>query len=496
MKPMQIKQTKDNALEKTFTVTMTAEEISQRVDEKLQEIGQTMKIPGFRPGKVPLAVLKSRYGQSVLGEVLESAVNDSSMKAINENKIKPAMQPKIEVESFEEGKGLKYTMVVEVLPEIKLTDIKKLKLERHTAKPEAKTVDEALERIAKGNKTLEDVKEKRAAKKGDTVVIDFDGTVDGEARPGMKGDDYALELGSNSFVDTFEDQLVGCKAGDKKDVTVTFPKDYGSEELAGKEAVFTVTVKKLQKSVLPKTDDEFAKTLGFDDLKALKAAVTEQIQADYDRLTRLHTKRQLLDILDETHTFDVPAGMLDSEYESILHHLAHQDGSHHHGEECNHELDLSDSEKKEYREIAKRRVKLGLVLAEIGRENKVEVSQGELQQAVINEARRYPGQEKQVFEYYQSTPQALEALRAPLYEEKIVDFILEICSVINTSVSFDDLLKLAEEAEQSIDTKKKSSSKGKKASSKKSGSDKKTSADKGTASKTKKGDKKTDGKKK
>jgi trigger factor len=496
MKPMQIKQTKDNALEKTFTVTMTAEEISQRVDEKLQEIGQTMKIPGFRPGKVPLAVLKSRYGQSVLGEVLESAVNDSSMKAINENKIKPAMQPKIEVESFEEGKGLKYTMVVEVLPEIKLTDIKKLKLERHTAKPEAKTVDEALERIAKGNKTLEDVKEKRAAKKGDTVVIDFDGTVDGEARPGMKGDDYALELGSNSFVDTFEEQLVGCKAGDKKDVTVTFPKDYGSEELAGKEAVFAVTVKKLQKSVLPKTDDEFAKTLGFDDLKALKAAVTEQIQADYDRLTRLHTKRQLLDILDETHTFDVPAGMLDSEYESILHHLAHQDGSHHHGEECDHDVDLSDSEKKEYREIAKRRVKLGLVLAEIGRENKVEVSQGELQQAVINEARRYPGQEKQVFEYYQSTPQALEALRAPLYEEKIVDFILEICSVINTSVSFDDLLKLAEEAEQSIDTKKKSSSKGKKASSKKSGSDKKTSADKGTASKTKTGDKKTDGKKK
>jgi len=495
---MQIKQTKDNALEKTFTVTMTAEEIDQRVDAKLQEIGQTMKIPGFRPGKVPLAVLKSRYSQTIMGEVLESAVNDSTMKAINENNIKPAMQPKIEVESFEEGKGLKYTMTIEILPEIKLTDLKKLKLERHTAKPEAKTIDEALERIAKSNKVPEDVKEKRAAKTGDIVVIDFDGTVDGEARPGMKGDDYALELGSKSFVDTFEDQLVGSKAGDKKSITVTFPKDYGSEELAGKEAVFAVTVKKLQTSVLPKTDDEFAKKLGFDDLKGLKKAVTEQIQGDYDRLTRLHTKRQLLDILDETHKFDVPAGMLDSEYDSILHHLAHQDGSQHHGEECDHDVDLSDSEKKEYREIAARRVKLGLVLAEIGRENKVEVSQGELQQAVINEARRYPGQEKQVFDYYQSTPQALEALRAPLYEEKIVDFILEICSVIDTSVSFDDLLKLAEEAEQSIDAKKKSSSKGKTGSSKKSGSNKKASADKGAASKTEKDDKtkKTGSKKK
>ncbi|TNE33177.1 MAG: trigger factor [Alphaproteobacteria bacterium] len=494
---MQIKQTKDNALEKEFTVTMTAEEIAQRVDEKLQEIGQTMKIPGFRQGKVPLAVLKSRYGQSVLGEVLESAVNDSSMKAINENKIKPAMQPKIEVESFEEGKGLKYTMTVEVLPEIKLTDLKKLKLERHTAKPEKKTIDEALERIAKGNKVLEDVTEKRAAKKGDTVVIDFDGTVDGEARPGMKGDGYALELGSGSFVDTFEDQLVGCKAGDKKTVTVTFPKNYGSEELAGKEAEFAVTVQKLQKAVLPKTDDEFAKKLGFDDLKALKTAVTEQIQADYDRLTRLHTKRQLLDILDDTHKFDVPAGMLDSEYESILHHLAHQDGSHHHGEECNHEVDLSDSEKKEYREIAERRVKLGLVLAEIGRENKVEVSQGELQQAVINEARRYPGQEKQVFDYYQNTPQALEALRAPLYEEKIVDFILEICSVINTSISFDELLKLAEEAEQPIKEKKKASAKGKAKSSKTSDATKKASTKKkDAASKTEKSGKKADSKKK
>lgn len=470
---MQIKRTKDDALEKEFTVTLTAEEIDERIDARLKELGESVNIPGFRPGKVPLAVLKSRYGQSVMGEVLESAVNDSTMKTINENNIKPAMQPQIEVQSFEPGKGLEYTMKIEILPDIKLVDIKTLKVERKTAQPDDKTVDEALERIAKSNKNFEDVKEKRAAKKGDAVVIDFDGTVGGKAHPGMKGEDYTLELGSGSFIDTFEDQLVGSKAGDKKTIKVTFPENYGNQELAGQKAEFKVEVKALKQASTPKLDDKFAETIGFDDLKSVKKAISDQIQSDYDRMARLYVKRQLLDALDETHDFDIPAGMLDSEHQSILHQLAHQDGSHHHGEACDHEAELSDSEKKEYRDIAKRRVKLGLVLAEIGRQNKVEVAQGELQQAVINEARRYPGQEKQVFDYYQKNPQALEALRAPIYEEKIVDFILEICSVTNTSVEFEELLKLAEEAEQP----------GKPASGTKKSKTKKSSAKKGAAEK-------------
>jgi len=485
---MQIKTIKEEALEKQYSVTMTAEEIDQRVDDRLKEIGETVNIPGFRPGKVPMTVLKSRYEQSIMGEVLERAVNDSTMQAINENDIKPAMQPKIEVKSFETGKGLEYTMTIEILPEIKLMDLKKIELERKTAEPEKKTIDEALERVTSNQKEFEDVKEKRAAKTGDALVIDFDGSVDGKSLPGMKGEGYTLELGSNSFVDTFEEQLVGCKAGDHKTVTVTFPENYGNEELSGKEAVFEVDVHGLKKAVKPKMDDELAKKMGFESMSALTDAISEQIQADYNQMTRLHVKRQLLDALDVAHKFDVPPGMLESEYENILHQLAHQDGSHHHGEECNHEADLSESEKKEYRQISERRVKLGLVLAEIGRENKIDVSQAELQQAVIGEARRYPGQEKEVFEYYQNTPQALESLRAPIYEEKTVDFILEICSVIDTKVKFDELVKLAEEAEQPL---KKDSSK--KAASKKKASTKKKPAAKKKTSTTKK---KSDSKKK
>ncbi len=488
---MQIKQIKEKDLERQFSVTMTAEEIDEKVNDRLKEIGTTANIAGFRPGKAPLSILKSKYGQAVMGEVLERAVNDSSMKAINENKIKPAMQPKIEVTSFEDGKGLEYTMTVEILPEISLTDIKKIKLDRNSAEPDKKTIDESLGRIAANDKTFEEVKEKRAAKKGEALVIDFDGSVDGKALPGMKGEDYTLELGSNSFVDTFEEQLIGSKAGDKKTVTVTFPENYGNKELSGREAVFEVNVKTLKKVVAPKINDDLAKKMGFDDLKALTEAVTTQIKSDYDRMSRLHVKRQLLDILDQEHSFDIPKGMLDAEYENILHQLAHQNGEHEHGEHCDHEKDLSESEKKDYRNIAERRVKLGLVLAEVGRQNKIEVTQTELQQAVIAEARNYPGQEKNVFEYYQNTPQALESLKAPLYEEKTVDFILEICSVTETKVSFEELLKLAEDAEKPS-TDKKAKKKAEPKKSKPATTAKKTSAKKATSSKKETTSKKTD----
>ena len=472
---MQITQTKDKDLEREFKVVMTAEEIDEQVSNRLKEIGETVNVPGFRPGKVPLNILKSKYGQAVMGEVLEKLVNDSSMKAINENNIKPAMQPKIEVKSFEEGKGLEYVMTVEILPEIKLADLKKIKLDKYVAEPDKKVIQESLDRIVASQKDFEDVKEKRVAKLGDAVVIDFDGSVDGKSLPGMKGGDYTLELGSNSFVDDFEEQLVGSTAGVHKKVTVTFPENYASKELAGKEAVFEVDVKGLKKVVSPKMDDELAKKLGFENLENLTEAVKSQIQSDYDQMTRLHVKRQLLDALDAEHKFDVPKGMLDAEYNSILHQVAHQNGEHEHGEHCDHEKDLSESEKKEYKDIAERRVRLGLVLAEIGKENNIEVSQAELQQAVINEARKYPGQEQQVFEYYQKNQQALESLRAPLYEEKTVDFILEICSVNENKVSFDELLELAKEAEKPL-TEGKGGKKAKK--SKSSGTAKKKASSK------------------
>jgi trigger factor len=462
---MQITQTKQEDLKREFIVTMTPAEIDEKINERLEELGKTIKMPGFRPGKVPLNLLKSKYGKAVMGEVLEGAVNDSTVKAINENNLRPAMRPKIEVKTFDEAKGLEYTMAIELLPEIKLMDIAGLKLDRLAAKPEKKEITEALERIAKANKTTEKVEGKVAAKSGDVVVIDFDGTVDGQPFPGMKGSDTPLELGSNSFIPGFEDQLIGTKAGDEVVVKVTFPADYGHAALQNVKAEFKVNVKELRKAVMPAIDDEFAKKLGLENLAKLEEVVGQQIQNEYDQLARMTLKRQLLDKLDEEHDFPVPAGMVESEFQGIWqqvkgHSHAHDDPNHVHGPDCNHEEDKgTPEEREEYEDIAHRRVKLGLVLAEFGRINKIDVSNQELQQAVINEARRYPGKERQVFEYYQKNPQAIEAIKAPIYEDKVVDFILERSTIAQRQVTIDELTKASE---QEPPKKAKSGSKAKK----------------------------------
>lgn len=463
---MQIKQTKKEDLKCEFVVTMTPDEVDQRVTERLQEIGKTVNLPGFRPGKAPMTLLKSKYGKSVMGEVLELAVNDSTLKAINENSLRPAMRPRIEVKTFDEKQGLEYVMAIELLPEIKVMDFAGIKLEKLTAKPDEKTLKEALERIAKGSRETKLVEEKRAAKTGDILVIDFDGTVDGQPFPGMKGNDHQLELGSKSFIDTFEDQLVGCKAGDKKTVNVTFPKDYGHEKLQGVKAVFEVNVKELRAPVTPALDDAFAKKLGFDSIAKVNEAIEQQIQADYDQLARMNIKRALLDVLDEKHDFKLPQGMVDAEFYAIWQQVkghAHKDDpSHVHGAACDHDHKHDDEkpeEVQEYKGIAARRVKLGLVLAEVGRENKVEVTNQELQQAVIAEARNYPGREREAFEFYQKNPQALEAVKAPIYEDKVVDFILEKSKIETRQVNIEELTKAAEADDQEAGGKKKKSSK-------------------------------------
>ncbi|MCK5555047.1 MAG: trigger factor [Alphaproteobacteria bacterium] len=447
---MQITQTKNEALRREFTVTLSADEIGQKVNEKLAEIGKTADMPGFRPGKIPLTLLKSKYGKAVMGEVLESTVNDSTMKAINENELRPAMSPKIEVKKFDEKEGLEYTMAIELLPEIEVVDFSGIKLEKLTASPDVKVVKAALERIAVGNKTSEKVEESRASKKGDIVVIDFDGTVDGKPSPGMKGSDFVLELGSKSFIDTFEDQLEGSKAGDHKTVKVTFPKDYGKDELQGVDAVFEVDIKELRTPVTPAMDEAFAKTLGFESMDKVEEAVEKQIQSEYDQIARMNIKRGLLDALDEAHAFEVPGGMVEAEFQGILKQLKGQqptnsdDSGHVHDSECNHDS-ATEEEKKEFGQIAKRRVKLGLILAEVGRVNKIEVSNQELQQVVITEARRHPGKERQIFEYYQKNQDALEGLKAPIYEDKVVDFILEKSAIITRQVTIEELTKSAEQ---------------------------------------------------
>ena len=430
---MKIENLKKEKLSHEYKVTMDEKEIQQKMDARLTEVSKTVKMKGFRPGKAPLNIVRAQYGDAVKGEVLERAVNDGATQAINENNLRPAGQPKIEVKKFEDGKGLEFHMAVELLPEIEMMDFKKLKLTRKTAKPDEKEMKETLERIADNQKTSESVKEKRALKKGDIAIIDFDGKVDGERRPGMKGEGHPLELGSGSFIDNFEDQLIGKKVGDKVEVKVTFPDPYASTELAGKDAVFDVEIKDLHKPSKPKIDDQFAKSLGMEDLDALKKAIKDQMQQEYDNASRMHLKRDLLDALDKEYKFDLPQGMVDQEAHNIMHQVAQQQGI--------KESEIPNADKKEYQDIAERRVKLGLVLAEVGRENKIQINQQELQQAVIREAQKYPGQEQQVFEMFQKNPQALESLKAPIFEDKTVDFILEIANITDKNVSIEELMQ-------------------------------------------------------
>lgn len=434
---MQIKEIKKDGLKHDYEVTLTANDIDGRVDERLKEVSKTIRMPGFRPGKVPMNIMKKRYGKAVMGEVLESAVNESSQKVIQEKKLKPALQPKIEVKEFDEGKDLVYSMSIEVLPEFKVVDIKGVKLEKPVAKPEKKTIDEALERIAESNQTTQEIESKRATKDGDIVIIDFHGRTadDNFEHPGMHAHDHQLKLGSNQFIAGFEDQLVGKKVGDKVEVKVSFPENYGAAELAGRDAIFDTDIKAIHEAVTPKVDDELAKNLGLDDLKALRAAVEEQVQKDLDQHSRMKLKKSLLDVLDEKHEFEVPQSMLDMEFDAIKRQIEMEQA--HSG----NDEKLSKEEEAELKEIAERRVRLGLVLSEIGNENKITVADAELQKAVIMEAQKYPGQEKQVFDYYSKNRQALESLRAPLYEEKVVDFLLELAEVKEKEVSVDALTK-------------------------------------------------------
>jgi len=457
---MQVKETENKGLKRGYTVTVPADEMDKRVDARLQEIAKTARIKGFRPGKVPLQVVKTQYGDAVLGEIVEKAVNDGSAKALQDNKIKPASQPQVEIKSFAKGEALEFSVQVETLPEFKVIDVKGITLEKPVADVEDSVLEDALNRIAEQNKETQPVTTDRAAKKGDIVVIDFDGKVDGERRPGMKAEGHNLELGSNMFIPGFEDQLIGKKANDEVLVEVTFPEDYGSTELAGKAATFDVKIHELREPASAAINDDLAKRIGLEDLEALKKILREQMANEYSQFTRMKVKRALLDVLDEKHDFELPEMMVNQEYEMILrqvenerHH--HADGAHDHNHE--HHSHVSDDEREELKEIAHRRVKLGLVLAQIGTENKIQVSDNDLQQAVIAEARKYPGQEAQVFEFYKKNRNALESLRAPLFEEKVVDFILEIADVKEKKVSFEELA--SQDDDDEIPLKKKDTSK-------------------------------------
>ena len=422
-----------------MSVVVDAKDLDNKLTSKLTELAQQIRMPGFRPGKVPVPLLRKTYGQRVMGEVLEETVNESTSKVLEDKELRPAMQPKIEITKFEDGSDLEYTIAVELMPTIEPIDFSGIKLERMVAEVADSAVDERLTALADQMKSFSDAAEDQAAAEGDAVVIDFKGSIDGEAFEGGAANDFQLELGSGSFIPGFEDQLVGLKAGESKTVEVTFPEDYGSTDLAGKAAEFAVDVKQVKVPLPVPVDDSLAEKLGLENLDALRGSLRDQMGQDYAGLSRARLKRTLLDALDEAQQFEVPPGMVDAEFEAIWGQVTKdlEDQG-----KTVEDLDKPEEEAKgEYRKIAERRVRLGLLLSEGGRQNNIEVSQDEMTRAIAEQARRFQGQEQQVFEYFQNSAEAQAQLRAPLLEDKVVDFILEMADVTDRTVELDELMR-------------------------------------------------------
>ena len=487
---MQVTETAADGLRREYKITVDAADIEQRVEQRLEDLGGKIRLPGFRPGKIPRKILRQRYGKSVLGEVLEGAVNDTSRETMSDRGIRPAQQPKIEITKFDDGADLEYTMALEILPDIEPIDFASLKLTRLRSEVTDDTVGEGLAKLAEGRKSFTKVAKARAAKIGDQVLIDFSGSIDGEKRPEMQGTDMEVELGSGSLIPGFEDQIAGKKDGEFT-ISVTFPEDYHAAELAGKDAAFDVVLKEVREAKTMEVGEDLAKEVGFDDLDGLKDAVRRQTETEFEQVSRARVKRQLLDALAEKHTFEVPAGMVDAEFQSIWQQV--EEARSQAGDD-DPDANKSDEElQEEYRGIAERRVRLGLILSEVAQVNNLQISQDELNRAIIAEARRHPGQEQQVFEFFQKNPQAVDGLRAPILEDKVVDYILEIAEIDDRPVTPEELLRDPDEegaAEEKPKAKAKPAAK-KKAAAKpaaKAGAKEKAPAKKAAAKKTAKDD--------
>jgi len=415
-------ETQNEGLKRAFMLTIPAEDIEARVEKEVKRIAPQIKMPGFRPGKVPPNLIRKMHGESLRGDALQGAVQDGVQQLLAEQKIRPALQPQVELnEGYEPGKDAEIRVSLEALPDVPAPSVDDLKLDRLTVEPEESAVDAQIKQLATQSKRWEDAPKKHVAAKGDLVVMDFEGEVDGTPFEGGKGEDMQVELGSGQLIPGFEDQLVGAKAGESREVKVTFPADYPAENLKGKEAVFAVTVKVVKTAGETKIDDEFAKTLGLNDLEQLKGLIRGQLEQELNGLTRTHMKRQLLDQLAARHDFAVPESMVEAEYQNINEQLRH---------EASHEADPEaalkeiDQDAAEYRRIAERRVRLGLLLSEIGAANSVEVTEQEMNRLIMQAASQYQPKDRDTFiRYIQQEPMAAAQLRAPLYEDKVVDFL-------------------------------------------------------------------------
>ncbi len=439
---MQVTQTKAEGLSHSYDIIVPISELSERLDAKIAEVQPQVTLKGFRPGKVPAAHIKRMFGKSMMGEIVEGTMNEASEKALNDNNIKPAGQPHFHMENEAEdviaGKAdLAFHMHVDIMPTFTPADPAKLSIERPTAKVSDEEIEKSLSNLADSQKSYEDKSAKSKAVEGDAVIIDFVGRIDGEAFEGGAAEDAQVVIGAGQFIPGFEEQLTGVKAGDEKVLKVTFPADYQAEALAGKDAEFETTVKTVKKPVDTVIDDEFAKKLGMENLDALRDAIVKSLESEHKAQSRNRAKRRLLDALDAEHDFDLPGNMVEAEFSVIWQQVEADVKAGNVDEEDKGKSE--DDLKGEYREIAMRRVRLGLVLAEIGQGANINVAAEELARAVNAEAMRYPGQEKEIAEYFQKNQEAQARLRAPIFEEKVVDYILELAKVTDVEVSRDEL---------------------------------------------------------
>ncbi|MAP94256.1 MAG: trigger factor [Ponticaulis sp.] len=445
---MEVTETKSEGLSRAFTIRIPATELSEKLDSKIEEIRPQMRLKGFRPGKVPAAHVKRMYGKSIMGDIIQEVVTSSSQETLDERELRPAQQPDIKVEGDIEqvatgAEDLTYSMEVEIMPQFETSDVSKLEIERPVAEVSDEQVTEALEKLAENNKKYEPRGKTAKARDGDAVVIDFVGKIDDEAFEGGAAENQTIVIGEGRFIPGFEEQLVGVKTGQETEINVTFPEDYPSEDLKGKDAVFEVKVHEVRAPEAATVDDDFAKNFGLEDLEAMKNVVREQIEAEHAGMSRNRAKRLLLDQLDEEYSFDLPPGMVDAEFQQIWTQFEREKEADRLDEEDKNKSE--DELKTDYRAIAERRVRLGLVLAEIGRAAELQVTEEEVARALNQEASKYPGQERQIIEFYQKTPGALASIRAPIYEEKVVDYILERAQVTDKAVTREELEAAQEE---------------------------------------------------
>ena len=438
---MQVTETLNEGLKRGYNIVVTADELSAKVDEKLVEARPEIEMKGFRKGKVPMALLKKQYGQRLMGEAMQESIDGAMSKHFEDSGDRPAMQPAVKMtnDDWKEGDDIHVEMSYEALPTIPEVDLKKIKLEKMIAKADEASVDEALANLAETAQDFAERKKGTKAKDGDQVTIDFLGKVDGEAFDGGAAEDYPLVLGSNSFIPGFEAQLVGVKLGEEVEVNVTFPAEYGAENLAGKDAVFECKIKAVKAPKAAEINDELATKFGAEDLAALKGQITERLEAEYAGAARAVQKRHLLDALDKMVKFELPPSLVEAEAGQIAHQLWHDENPDVQGHD-HPEIEPTD----EHNTLAERRVRLGLLLAELGQKAEIQVTDAEMTQVMMNQARQYPGQEREFFEFVQQNPQMQQQMRAPLFEDKVVDYVFELATVTDKDVSKDELQKAVE----------------------------------------------------